>query len=357
MFKSALEILKILDENGYNAYIIGGYVRDKIMNIENNDVDIITNATPGIVCSIFNNYDNNNYGSIKLNYNNYEFDITTFRKELSYSNRKPRIEYIDSLEEDLKRRDFTINTICIDKDGNYIDILNGISDLNNKLIRSVGNPVDKIKEDPLRILRAIRFASIYNLNLDKNLENAIILNSELINSLSFDRIKRELDYIFNSNNAHLGIKLINDLNLLEKIKIKSISNIVSTSNYLSIWAQLEYGDDYNFSNEEKRNINEIRDIVNKGYIDNYILYECNLDNIKEAKKILDMDIDIDKEYNDLSIHNRKDINITYKKIKNTLNITNINEIYIDLEKQILYNNVKNDEKNIITYLVDKYKRG
>lgn len=356
MFKSALEILNTLNENGYFAYIIGGYVRDKLMNIENNDIDIITDATPTQICSIFNSDVDNNYGSIKLRYNNYIFDITTFRKESNYNNRKPCIEYIDSLEEDLKRRDFTINTICMDKDENYIDLLNGINDLNNKLVKSVGNPVDKIKEDPLRILRAIRFASIYNLTIDKELKDAIILNTILINKLSFDRIKQELNLIFNSSNVIYAFDIFKEFNLLEILKIKPINNIIPTCNYLSIWAQLKYGNDYNFSKEDKKNIEEIKSIVNKGDIDNYILYKYNLDNIKEAKKILGIEIDVDKKYNDLPIHSRKDINITYEKIKNALNITNINEIYVDLEKQILYNNVKNEERNIITYLVDKYKR-
>ncbi len=356
MFESALEILNILNKNGYDAYIVGGYVRDKLMNIKNDDIDIITNAKPNIVCSIFNNYVDNNYGSIKLKYNKYSFDITTFRKELAYKNRKPDIEYITSLEEDLKRRDFTINTICIDKDENYIDLLNGINDLNNKLLKSVGNPIDKIKEDPLRILRAIRFASIYKLKLEEDLKNAIILNSNLINSLSFDRIKKELNYIFNSNNVVLALKMFNRLNLLESLKIKPINKVISTNNYLSIWAQLEYSSNYNFSKSEKKNINEIKSIINNGVIDNYILYKYNLGNINEAKKILGCSVDVNKKYNELPIHSRNDINISYEKIKNELNITNINEIYIDLEKQILYNNVKNEEINIINYLVDKYKR-
>lgn len=350
MYKSALEILSLLNNEGYEAYIIGGYVRDKLIGIENSDIDIITSATPDRICNIFNNDYINNYGSINLKYNDYNFDITTFRKEFNYQNRKPNIEFITSLKEDLKRRDFTINTICIDKNGNYIDLLNGISDLNNKLLKCVGNPVDKLNEDPLRILRAIRFSSIYNFKLDEELEKEIILNKSLINTLSFDRIRKELDYIFNSNNVNLAIDMFNRFNLFELLNIKPKNSVIETGNKISIWAQLEYTDKYNFSNEEKKSINEIKEIIIENKIDNYTVYKYNMDNIKEANKILNLNIDIDDIYNNLSIYNKKDIDISFEDLKDIVDINNINQIYIDLEKQILYNRLKNKKEDIISYI-------
>ena len=136
MYKNAIKILNILENNGYKAYIVGGYVRDKILNVKSNDIDIITNALPDEVCKIFNIEHIDNFGSIKLKYNNYIFEVTTFRKEYYKNNdRRPyKVEYIDDLKEDLMRRDFTINSICIDKNGMYIDLLNGINDINNKII-------------------------------------------------------------------------------------------------------------------------------------------------------------------------------------------------------------------------------
>lgn len=350
MYKSALEILNILNNKGYEAYIIGGYVRDKLIGIENSDIDIITSATPDQICNIFNNDYINNYGSINLKYNDCNFDITTFRKEFNYQNRKPNIKFITSLEEDLKRRDFTINTICIDKNGNYIDLLNGISDLNNKLLKCVGNPVDKLKEDPLRILRAIRFSSIYNFKLDAELEKEIILNKSLINTLSFDRIKKELDYIFNSNNVNLAIDMFNRFDLFKLLNIKPKNSVIETGNKISIWAQLEYTDKYNFSNEEKKSINEIKEIIIENKIDNYTVYKYSMDNIKEANKILNLNIDIDDMYNNLSIYNKKDIDISFEDLKDIVDIHNINQIYIDLEKQILYNRLKNKKEDIISYI-------
>ena len=194
MYDSALEILKKLDALGYEAYIIGGYPRDTILNYYTDDIDICTNALPHVIKELFNVVkDNSKFGSLVINYNGYLFEITTYRIELEYNNRYPKIEFADSLDKDLKRRDFTINTICIDKNGQYIDLLNGIDDLNNKLIRSIGNVDKKIKEDPIRILRAIRLKEKLNFNLDKELESSIIEYGYVLETLSVNTIKSELN--------------------------------------------------------------------------------------------------------------------------------------------------------------------
>ena len=194
MYDSALEILKKLDALGYEAYIIGGYPRDTILNYYTDDIDICTNALPHVIKELFNVVkDNSKFGSLVINYNGYLFEITTYRIELEYNNRYPKIEFADSLDKDLKRRDFTINTICIDKNGQYIDLLNGKDDLNNKIIRMVGNVDKKIKEDPIRILRAIRLKEKLNFELEKSLEHSIIEYGYLLETLSINNIKSELN--------------------------------------------------------------------------------------------------------------------------------------------------------------------
>lgn len=194
MYEKAIEILKILYDNHYDAYIVGGYVRDKLLNIESSDIDICTNAKPDIIKELFDVLEEN-YGSCIVKYDHYNYEITTFRKEIYNNSRFPKVEFIDNLEEDLKRRDFTINAICIDKDEKIIDLYNGIEDLNNKILRSIGNPDVKLKEDPLRILRAKRFKENYNLKYDESLNKAIKNNEELINKISKTKINRELNKI------------------------------------------------------------------------------------------------------------------------------------------------------------------
>ena len=180
MLDKAIEVLEKLEENGFTAYIVGGFVRDYLIKRETTDIDICTNATPKDIVSIFNVklLPENNYGSVVVIYKKIRFDITTYRKEIKYEdNRRPvKIKYINNLKKDLCRRDFTINTLCINSKKEVLDILNVRKDLDNKLIKTVGNPRYRIKEDSLRILRAIRFATILDFEIDKKtLKNYCII--------------------------------------------------------------------------------------------------------------------------------------------------------------------------------------
>ena len=210
MYETALNILNIIENNGYKAYIVGGYPRDKYLGIESTDIDICTNAKVADLELLFNDIDTKykNYGNCIVHMNNYNFEITTFRKEKYLKNRNDvEIDFIESLNEDLIRRDFTINALCIDKDGKYIDILNSINDLDNKTIRLIGK-VDRLKDDPLRILRAIRFSGNLNFKLDNYLIEGINKYGYLIANLSNNKIKEEINKM-NSN----GISLLKQYNL------------------------------------------------------------------------------------------------------------------------------------------------
>ena len=172
MLNAALKFLKTIEDNGFEAYIVGGFVRDYILGIESNDVDICTNAKPSDIRKIFKDkcLPNQEYGSVVVIVKNVRFEVTTFRREITYiDNRKPvEFEYIDSLLEDLQRRDFTINTICMDKDKNIIDVLSGKNDILRREINTVGNSFDKLSQDSLRILRAIRFATVLDFKLSSD---------------------------------------------------------------------------------------------------------------------------------------------------------------------------------------------
>ena len=134
------------------------------------------------------------YGNVRVNYNNQEYEITTFRKDIKYKNyRQPDIVYVETLEEDLQRRDFTINTLCIDANGNYVDLLNARKDIDNKLLRTVGNADLKIKEDALRIIRALRFACDLNFKLDADLKNSISKYKNNIYLINSDKVKHEIN--------------------------------------------------------------------------------------------------------------------------------------------------------------------
>ena len=147
MEKNIKKILETLDSEGYQAYLVGGYVRDYLLGIASFDVDIATNALPKDIHRIFNS-SKSNYGSVNIKIDKLNVDITTYRKDLNYINRRPStVKYINNLEEDLNRRDFTINAICMDKNGNIIDPLNGCLDLDKRLIKMIGDVDIKIQED------------------------------------------------------------------------------------------------------------------------------------------------------------------------------------------------------------------
>ncbi|MDD3453236.1 MAG: hypothetical protein PHN42_03045 [Bacilli bacterium] len=213
MYETALIILKKLNDLGYDAYIIGGYPRNKYLNIKNDeeDIDICTSALENIITNNFKIIKNNHkYGSYNISVNNYNYEITTFRKDSYSDSRYPIITYTSKIEEDLLRRDFTINTLCIDYTGNYYNLFDVINDFNNKIIRTVKKPEISLKEDPLRILRAIRFSADLNFNLEKELYDKIKENGHLLDRLSKNLIKKEINKVKNINQYNI---LIDNLDL------------------------------------------------------------------------------------------------------------------------------------------------
>ena len=245
MDKVIKKVLNTIEKSGYEAYVVGGYVRDSLMNKTSYDVDICTNARPKDLIKIFDGaiLPNEKYGAVTIRYKGVRYEITTFRKELKYENRRPvEIEYTNDLVEDIERRDFTINSMCMDKEGNIIDLFDGKKDINKKIIKSLGSASVKFKEDPLRILRAVRFATTLNFKLDKDIFLGIKENAKYLKDISYDRKKIELNKIFASNNVKYGIKLIYLFNLDKYLDI-DLSKIKITSDNLGIWSQLDIVDD------------------------------------------------------------------------------------------------------------------
>lgn len=355
-------ILLKLEEKGFKAYIVGGFVRDYLLGIASYDVDIATNAQPKDIKEIFdlNSSTDDNYGSIYFKDSLYNYDITTFRIEEKYENRKPIIyNYIDSLEEDVKRRDFTINSLYMDIEGNIIDLVDGQKDLEEKIIRVVGDIETKMVEDPLRILRAIRFSSILEFDLDSNLTNYIKRNKQLIRTLSYTRKKEELDAIFNGQNKLRGINLIKELSLEDELEIKIPDDIKIVDRELGIWSQIEYSDNYQFKNNDLSKIEDIKKVINYGIIDNIVLYECGLYVCMIAGEILGIPtIYISDIYKNMPIYSVKDIVINGNDIMNILNLEpseKIKDIIFDLEINILNNKLKNEESELREYLLKNWR--
>lgn len=361
MDKTIKNILNKLEDNNFKAYVVGGYVRDYLLGISSLDIDICTNALPKDLHKLFpNNNNSNNYGGFNILAKAYNIDITTFRKELSYENRKPtELVYIDSLEEDILRRDFTINSICMDKDEKIIDLVGGVNDLNNRVIRMLGNNKKRLEEDPLRILRGIRFASILDFNLDEELFESMEETRELVSTLSLDRIKQELTKILLSKNFRKGLNLLRELHLLEIIGIDYDEDIVYVSDISGMWAQLKINKNYSFTKQENMNIINIRKIISLGKIDSYVLFTYGLYNSLVAGEILNISKkEITKKYNNLKIKSENDLAISSGEIIDLLNISpskRVKEIRYELIMDILHTKLKNDNSELKEYLLEKYK--
>ena len=361
MLEAALKILNKIEKNGFKAYIVGGFVRDYILGIESKDVDICTNATPKEIMAIFKEsaLPKEEYGSVTLFYKNNRFDITTFRREIRYiNNRKPvEIEYIDDLLEDLRRRDFLMNTLCLDKKKIIIDPLNGRVDIDNKTINTVGDSNFKFNQDSLRILRAVRFATTLNFKLSDDVREAIINNKEELRSLSYDRKKQELDKIFASPNVKYGIGLIKDLGLDTELGISNIDKVPVNSCLLAVWASIEFEKGYIFNTSEKEIITKVKEVLKSG-INDFSLYKYGLYVNQLAADIQGIDkAKVTEEYEQLPITSRKDIDITSNDIMKVLNKAPgpyFKEIYKDLEHKLLKRELNNNKSEISRYITLNY---
>ena len=251
-----------------------------------------------------------------------------------------------------------MNTLCINSKGEYVDLLNGKQDIDKRIIKTVGDAYKRIEEDSLRILRAIRFATVLDFDLDSRLISAIIKYKYLLKNLSYYRKKEELDKIFSSPNCEKGIKLIKELNLDVELELSNIDKIVKTTYLDGIWAQLSVIDIYDFNNTQKETIKKINELMNKDVKDPNNIYKYGLyisSIVAEIKKI--DKIEINNIYNNLQIYNKHDIKISANEICEILNKKQgrfIKTIYDDLEYKIINNILKNDNNILRMYVKENF---
>ena len=215
---------QLFQKNGFSLYLVGGTVRDYLMGLPLNDMDAVTDATPKEMRSFLPdaNYAFERFGSISYKIEKkVKFDITTLREEKGYSDaRHPsNISFVKELKIDVKRRDFTINALYLDSDLKVIDFVDGQNDIKNKVLRMVGDPNLRLKEDPLRIIRAFRFAADYGLSFDEELDKAIRNNVSEIDKLNKEKIKMDLKKCHPESKAKI-------LQYFEDYNIKHLKDVV-----------------------------------------------------------------------------------------------------------------------------------
>lgn len=192
---------------GYEAYCVGGCVRDSILGRPVNDWDITTSATPDEMMSVFSHFycvpTGLKHGTVTVVSDGRNIEITTFRTDGEYSdNRHPdKVEFSRNLSDDLSRRDFTVNAMCWNPRDGFVDLFGGLGDLENRIIRAVGNADERFREDGLRIMRAIRFASQLGFEIEKETSDAVLRNRALLKNISRERVFAELVKLVCGENA------------------------------------------------------------------------------------------------------------------------------------------------------------
>ena len=345
------EIVNILVENGYEAYIVGGYVRDYLLGLKSYDIDICTNASIDKICELFKGKGtaNKEYYAFHIDRDGYSYDITTYRKELKYKKNKPiEIKKAKTLDEDLIRRDFTINTFAMDKNGQLVDKLGAKRDLDSRIIRVVGDTDTKLSEDKTRIIRAIRFACTLDFELDQEIVNFLSKKKAyMLNEVPNEYIRKELDKIFDSPNYSKFFYLIKKYNIEKYFNLK-FDNIIDGYNRYGIWSQIET--DLPFSKKERRIIGSIKDIVSRRSItvrdvkelDDVVLYNAAImlnqeSRLKAIKEVLNMHsiIDIDIDLDTILIYAKAD---------------DLKKCYKYIERNIIEGNIENTSESIVDFL-------
>ncbi|MEK5036204.1 hypothetical protein MKY96_32665 [Paenibacillus sp. FSL R7-0302] len=213
------------DDPFAEAFVVGGCVRDSIIGKTPKDWDIATNLKPDVVMSLFNSLSFTvvptglKHGTVTLIYNGEHYEITTFRTDGAYTDgRRPdEVQFASNIEEDLSRRDFTMNAMAYNKQRGLIDPFNGFNDIQKKVIRAVGKPGERFNEDALRMLRAIRFAAELDFLIDFDTCMAISDNNDKISYISAERKREELMKILSSRAAELGVFLLAQTGMIKHL--------------------------------------------------------------------------------------------------------------------------------------------
>ena len=253
--KEVSHVTETLEKAGFEAYLVGGCVRDLLMNRVPKDWDVTTDAKPEQIIELFEKtvYENT-FGTVMVfvlhetqnevvsQETFYQIEVTPYRTEAKYSDfRHPdEVKFSDNLEDDLKRRDFTVNAMAF-RGGNVTDMFNGLKDIQDKVLRTVGEPEERFAEDALRMLRAIRFAVQLDFSIAHETTESILKNSNLIKKISSERIRDEFEKIIMSPNPSAGILMLHKFNLLKHIipeLEEGIGCIQGGSHIYDVWDHL-----------------------------------------------------------------------------------------------------------------------
>ncbi|MBM7577413.1 CCA tRNA nucleotidyltransferase [Jeotgalibacillus terrae] len=242
-FNKALPVLKEIEKHGYEAFFVGGCVRDYLLNRKINDIDIAVSATPEEIKMIFERTVDIgiDHGTVLVLHEAGQFEVTTFRTESGYSDsRRPdHVDFVRSVNEDLKRRDFTINAMALSSSYQLIDLFGGRKDLLTRQIKTVGSPSERFDEDALRMMRAVRFVSQLDFIIEENTFEAMCQHAEKLKHVAVERKAGEIDKLLNGTSMIRGLKYAFDSGLTSFMPQLITANVINELNDLE-W-QILYG--------------------------------------------------------------------------------------------------------------------
>ena len=233
--EQAKEVLKKVEQHHFEAYFVGGCVRDTLLNKQLKDIDIATSARPEQVMKIFDHVIpvGIEHGTVIVRHKGVSYEVTTFRSETSYSDQRhpDEVVFITSIEEDLARRDFTMNAMAMNRHGQLVDPFSGQHDLQTQIIRTVGRPEERFQEDSLRIIRALRFSSQLGFSIDKATQKQMYELKQQLEQVSVERITEEMSKFFQGEYITKGLQYLQQTKIVEHLPIfKNDSNL---SNHLT----------------------------------------------------------------------------------------------------------------------------
>lgn len=378
--KDAIHILRILNREGFDAFIVGGAVRDHLLDMPLSDVDITTSATPEEVLKLFKGVPTGvKYGTVTIEFKGNKYEVTTFRSESGYSDfRRPEVvNFEKNVEEDVLRRDFTINGILIDSSGDYLDYVEGINDLKKGIIKTIGNPLERFNEDALRMLRAFYFQSKLGFKIDQNTLDSIKENRTLIKEVAGERVLDELNKMLRGKHLLLAFESIINTKVDEMLPglSKGINYLYKTKQdpkpiiFYSLAFSLNklIPSYWKFSNDYKYKLKRIIELVNKeALFMSEDLYHYGLEIVmiaSEVKMILKRPSQskrsLEQIYNDLEIKSSLDLKFRAKDILDTTNRKAgawVNNIINEIVTKVIKKELPNDYDKLKSFVINNYER-
>ena len=255
------KIIEQLTEAGFEAYIVGGCVRDLIMGKTPKDWDVTTSAKPEEIQKLFpDSFYENEFGTVGVKTDSGVIEVTTYRTESKYSDKRhpDEVKFATKLEDDLKRRDFTMNAIALDVQGNIIDPYQGQEDIKNKIIRAVGDPEERFSEDALRMMRAVRFSATLGFAIEEHTLEEIKAHAHHIKHVSAERIRDEFMKLIGGDDAAKGIEMLRDTALLDEVLPELLEGVGVTQNLHHIYTVWEHNVRSLAYTAEKKYSSEVR---------------------------------------------------------------------------------------------------